>query len=433
MAIDINYKGNNIASLNGIKTAVIECAGKKMTDDLTIIVTEEGGSECSGNHIIDVEEMQEVGVEGAVYWANTFTDVFLQKNGDKILFSQLAKMENVKVYLGDFLTDSGSDGLNRPDGYDVYLYYLPIKVEELEALYSTPNIFMGADDGGYSPLSQQYDIPFQGEITDTSQATEDGYYAYMSIVFYQYTNGEFKELTTENIDTMALYKVGDSYYRYVDGAFTDVVIVEEDGERYSLLALYSALLGITPELYTIKTRPTTEEELANIVVSDLGAGVMALYYIEDEADVCIYMDSAWDSLGANGVISDASEATAAGMYILAGAYWAKYISPSGSITITENSIVDVTDKKSVIVDIPQPSGTLTITENGTHDVTEYGSAYVNVPQPSGNIKIATNGTHDVTKYASAEVSIPTTYVVQSVADLPVDAPIGSIAYVLGGE
>lgn len=56
-----------------------------------------------------------------------------------------------------------------------------------------------------------------------------------------------------------------------------------------------------------------------------------------------------------------------------------YIKPSGSITITKNSTVDVTDKEEVIVALTLPTGTKYVTKNGEADVYFYETVNVNVP------------------------------------------------------
>ena len=60
------------------------------------------------------------------------------------------------------------------------------------------------------------------------------------------------------------------------------------------------------------------------------------------------------------------------------------ISPTGSITLTENSETnDVTEYANAVVNVPAPSGKITITENGTDiDVAEYATADVIVPAPT---------------------------------------------------
>lgn len=188
---------------------------------------------------------------------------------------------------------------------------------------------------------------------------------------------EVDTLPTENIDETALYKVGESYHKYSAGAFFDVIMYM--GEASSLVEMI-ALQGATAELFQVTTKPTE-----NIVASD-GTSIYAFYYIEDEDDVFLYMDNAWITLSEmfggyltyKGAISDISEATEDGYYVVGGSRWTNYIAPSGSVLVTESSVVDVTDKQTVIV------------------------------------------------------SVAAAFTVQTVADLPVDASDGSLAIVLGG-
>lgn len=111
------------------------------------------------------------------------------------------------------------------------------------------------------------------------------------------------------------------------------------------------------------------------------------------------------------------------------------ITPSGSLSITENGTYDVTEKAFAVVAVPNTyaaadegkvvsSGALvaqssdTVTVNGTVDTTLINSLTVNVPQgttPTGTkqISIGANGTttEDVTSYASAQitVNVPNSY------------------------
>lgn len=91
--------------------------------------------------------------------------------------------------------------------------------------------------------------------------------------------------------------------------------------------------------------------------------------------------------------------------------------PDGVLEIIKNGDYDVTEKKSVSVNVPDvgivPAGTKEIAENGTYDVTEFASVNVNVPAtgitPEGtkSLTITANGTvtEDVSTYKNVSVTV----------------------------
>lgn len=97
------------------------------------------------------------------------------------------------------------------------------------------------------------------------------------------------------------------------------------------------------------------------------------------------------------------------------------IVPSGTktVNITANGekVEDVTqyEKVKVVADVPVgvfPDGVLEIVANGDYDVTEKKSVSVNVPDtgivPAGTKEIVENGTYDVAEFASVNVNVPAT-------------------------
>lgn len=88
-----------------------------------------------------------------------------------------------------------------------------------------------------------------------------------------------------------------------------------------------------------------------------------------------------------------------------------------NITANGETVEDVTpyEKVKVVTDVPVgvfPDGVLEIVKNGDYDVTEKKSVSVNVPDvgivPAGTKEIAENGTYDVTEFASVNVNVPAT-------------------------
>lgn len=190
MAIDITYNGNSIASLEGGKTAIIKCAGKKMKSDLTVIAPEGGGGggDCPINI---VDELPAVGEEGEIVGVETFADVFVVSDSTNGLLKKQYTEMGYPVY-SDAMTSEAFDE-NQEEimslimgNYAIAFFYFT----------DMPDIFVY--DGKFASLSTLWGIPFNGEITDIAQATEQGVYAYMKLVLYQYTNGEFKELVPES-------------------------------------------------------------------------------------------------------------------------------------------------------------------------------------------------------------------------------------------
>jgi len=191
---------------------------------------------------------------------------------------------------------------------------------------------------------------------------------------------EVDTLPTENIDENAVYFC-DGKYCKGNGAFYDIILCYTEGFTISM-ADSAAEQGMAFGCFTIPTK-TTEGILAS---SDTE---MYAYYIVDENDIFAYQDGAWvalsqdGSLQFGGLINDISEATTAATYYGLGGGWEEYAHAYGALTVTENGEYDVADKSKVVVDIP---------------------------------------------------ATPTTYIVESVADLPrTDVEYTSMAIVLMGE
>ncbi|MEE3307840.1 InlB B-repeat-containing protein [Sharpea azabuensis] len=70
------------------------------------------------------------------------------------------------------------------------------------------------------------------------------------------------------------------------------------------------------------------------------------------------------------------------------------IDPSGTVSITENGLADVTQYEKANVSVPLPEGSTTVTANGTYDITDYKSVVVNVGTATVTYNV-NGGTGDV--------------------------------------
>ena len=142
----------------------------------------QGGGGESGGGINIVDELPEGGVEGEYYGLMTFTDLYFKDpNEGGFMLDQLPA--GIKPYFKKAPTLNFDEELNKATngGYALAAFYL---TEYGDA----PNIYTL---GGYD-FEVLDDTPFCGEITDIRNATQEGKYAYMSPVVYQYINGAYK-------------------------------------------------------------------------------------------------------------------------------------------------------------------------------------------------------------------------------------------------
>lgn len=304
-----------------------------------------GSSECSGEHIITVDELPTENIdERAMYRTEvqTLVDVAIYIEG---MPSPLQTLRGTG-FTGKFY----------------YVQELPTEnVDYLGVYYVVSEGVVYIPDDGTKFTT----LPVTCTITNVSQIITTGIYAVVSTAgLHQYSN-----------------------------EFSDIILFD-DSTAFSLLAEMP-----TAKLYQFETAPPNPEE-SNF------EDVWVVYYIEDastissdyakgEGDIFFYGNMGgganWYSLSAmwsgqisfKGEISNESEATALGYYALCGGWIAYAAAPKGSISITDNAIVDVTEYATAIVNVEQPLQDKTVTTNGRVDPDEgyYGlsSIYVDVP------------------------------------------------------
>lgn len=150
-----------------------------------------------------------------------------------------------------------------------------------------------------------------------------------------------------------VYKCQGNYYECFSGLY-DLVCLVMDGAEPILFREQVEQDGGSFNIITMPTKPTEE-------ILPSGGTTVNLYYIEDENDVFLYQDGNWlsfnDALGSlspgyGGIISDISEITAAGYYLVFTTKYYAHPLVSGSLEVTENGEHDVATVEKVNVDIP---------------------------------------------------------------------------------
>lgn len=269
-----------------------------------------GSGECSGEHIIEVDTLPEVGEEGAIYKVKEpFSDIIVHVEGQTFSFIDYISEDGIEAGCYTIPTKT-TDNILVTDlnSGPFYVYYIE----------DEDDIFVYCDMSGtganeWVSGSTFIGIPYVGNISSIDQITVMGYYAFGG---------------------------GTKYYQYADHGFIDVIDVSNSGEATSLSEAYAEILGIA---VSFNSAPTKPEVATN-----------GFYYIEDEDKLYMYGDSGgWsEQTPFNGCITHKDQATQEGYYALFSRGWERLVASSGSLKIQTNGVHDVTDKAEAVVNVP---------------------------------------------------------------------------------
>ena len=219
-------------------------------------------------------------------------------------------------------------------------------------------------DGTYQYVKTTAELPAEGNIANS----EFGAYAYVededTIYVYntetsQWEAGDMSDPDSPYMGILAPGEIPTELGTYIvvgegDAKFYELIpgepslIIVQDGK----VTDFSKAFPLPHVIEIVPTRPTNPLESGLL-------GAYYLYYVEDEQDILYYESGAWSSMSddddysVNGIITDISQATEEGVYLI--------------------------DNTHRIIEYLHPSGTKYITESKTYPVGQFANVEVNVP------------------------------------------------------
>lgn len=324
VSVSVSYNGSTLVSLFRGDTVTLNTTGTQLEDGIRIEVydggsTGSGGNEdCAGAHIIDVTELPKENIdENAAYRLieQRFISVGVYAR------SETAGLDEDILTL-DFFSMVGmpvlyTSVIQRPtEGLSAnFVYY----VESEDEIYYCED---GTALVSLAEIYAEVGLTFKGAITNTSQMTEEGYYAVVSEAY------EFYSYSSAN------YGLNGIYFLWGD-------------QLIEWRTLAAAMGSTVTHYHYVDTTPADEDILPS------ADGVNHFYYVADLRNVYVKDDdNSFEPLFDEQPVVVSNSASASGDYcVVASDGWSHYIEPAGSLTITEVGTYDVEDMQMVKVDM----------------------------------------------------------------------------------